>query len=195
MDDFTTVFLFTENAAPIFTDFEKRISLGITFFLVGLIGLLLVSAALKYFKKSINTSKKNTKKAITFIKWYFIFQFGCAILWAILWLGAHVPFYLRYKNEYTRLQAEYNSKQYQVAEGIVHVTHTQPAYGHDKGDVIKIGNVELVVNAYLETFGYKATISHGGALTEGTYARVFYDYDPTASESFQYTILQVDIKK
>ena len=113
----------------------------------------------------------------------------------ILWLGICIPFYLHYKSEYSRLQAEYDSQQYRLVEGVVHVMHTQPASGHDTGDIIQIGNVELQVDAFVETFGYRETIMHGGALTEGTYARVYYDYNPTNGDPLPYTILRVDVKK
>jgi len=190
MDDFTTVFIFSENANQLLSGFEERLSIGMAFFIIGLIGLAIVLIIFaKFFKNS------NSKQVITFIKWFLVLSFSCSILWAIPWIGLHSFSYFHYKNEYARLQAIYDSHQYQIAEGVVHVLQTQPASGHDEGDILVIGDVQLDVDAYLMTFGYKTTIAQGGALTEGTYARIFYDYNPNANKYSQYTILQVDVKK
>src|SRR5438477_78309 len=61
-----------------------------------------------------------------------------------------------------------------VIEGVISVKHEQPASGHTKGDVITIEGKEFEVNQFLVTPGYKTTISHGGALKQGVYARLHY---------------------
>jgi hypothetical protein len=190
MDNFTTVFVFSATTDKVLGDFKNQISTGVANFIFGLMGLLVVAVIFaKFFKNS------KSKRTLSFIKWYLFLACGGLILWSIVWTNIHFSLYTHYKSEYARLQAEFNSQQYRVAEGIVHVLHAQAVSGHDQGDIIKIGDVELEVDAYVTTFGYKTTIAHGGALTEGTYARVFYDYNPTVSEAFQYTILEVDIRK
>jgi hypothetical protein len=62
-----------------------------------------------------------------------------------------------------------------VTEGVIHVTHQQPAHGHSSGDKISVGGRAFEVNYYLATPGYKQTIAHGGALREGVYARLHYE--------------------
>lgn len=73
-------------------------------------------------------------------------------------------------------------------EGVVHVLHVQPKEGHDSGDIISIAGEEFVIQRFVAGEAYKQTIAHGGFLTEGTYARVFWGYD----DPFK-SILQVDV--
>lgn len=73
-----------------------------------------------------------------------------------------------------RLVTVYQSGKYQVTEGIVHVLHTQPSSGHTKGDIIRINGQEFEVNFFVHTPAYSRTISHGGVLRQGTYARVYH---------------------
>ncbi len=87
--------------------------------------------------------------------------------------------------EYQRLNRLYDQQQYQIAEGTVHVLHEQPRSGHAEGDIITLGSTQFTVDYYAEQLGYDQTIAWGGALSEGTYARVYYDGD---------TIFRVDIK-
>lgn len=129
-----------------------------------------------------------------------LYSVGTAMIFVVAWLGAtnwHNSVnqeYLYSKNKYTRLQNVYDSQQYKITEGIVHVLHTQPAGGHDIGDIIRVGDVEFEINAFAIAFGYTRTLAHGGALTEGTYVRIYYDYDDSA-EYDKITILRVDVKK
>jgi len=96
---------------------------------------------------------------------------------------------------YAELQKMYNSHQYFVTEGTVHVIHAQRFEGHDGPEVVRIGKVELSFSFFSSTFGYHQTISRGGALTEGTYARVFYvENPPDYLWLGKYTILRVDIE-
>jgi hypothetical protein len=70
----------------------------------------------------------------------------------------------------------YHNGQSQVVEGIVHISHEQPAHGHSSGDKITVGDQTFEVNYFLATPGYKQTISHGGVLREGVYVRLHH-YD------------------
>jgi hypothetical protein len=124
-----------------------------------------------------------------------MFGFSGVVAWAVIWLGIFMPDNRNTNNAYSELQEKYNSGEYQIAEGVVHVLHTQPEDGHDDGDIITIGDVTFEVNAYLFTLGYNTTISHGGVLTEGTYARVFYEYNEIyTSKSYPCMILRIDVK-
>lgn len=80
----------------------------------------------------------------------------------------------------------YRSRTYRVSEGTVTVLHRQPHSGHDRGDIVRIGDDELEINYYRHTPGYDRTIAHGGALREGVYARVFH---------YKGTILRIDIRR
>ena len=63
-----------------------------------------------------------------------------------------------------------------VVEGTVHVVHEQPRGGHVAGDLVEIDGVPLRVDYFQITSAYKQTTSHGGALAEGAYVRVWH-YD------------------
>ena len=75
----------------------------------------------------------------------------------------------------SRLDIYHNGRS-QIAEGIVHVSHEQPATGHAAGDKITVEDQTFEVNYFLVTPGYKQTISHGGVLREGVFARLHH-YD------------------
>lgn len=81
----------------------------------------------------------------------------------------------------------YRTKKYEVTEGIVHVLHVQPVNGHDAGDIIRIAEREFEVESY-RTNAYRDTIAHGGVLTEGMYARLFWHHN-----GYKKVILRVDI--
>jgi hypothetical protein len=72
------------------------------------------------------------------------------------------------------LISAYKNGQFRVVEGEVHVLHTQPSGGHTKGDIIRINGQEFEVNFFVHTPAYSRTISHGGVLRQGTYARVYH---------------------
>jgi hypothetical protein len=80
----------------------------------------------------------------------------------------------------------YWSHDYDISEGVVTVLHKQPYSGHDRGDIIRLGNDELEINYYRDTPGYDRTIAHGGVLREGVYARVFHHGR---------IVLRIDIRK
>lgn len=80
----------------------------------------------------------------------------------------------------------YEHGEYKVAEGVVHVLHKQPSGGHDKGDILRIGNNEFEIDYFQFTPGYDLTIAHGGALKDGVFARVYHQKD---------IIMRIDILK
>lgn len=86
----------------------------------------------------------------------------------------------------SKLVSAYKRGECEVAEGFVHVLHTQPRSGHDKGDIVRIGNKELEIDYFRLTPGYDLTIAHGGALKDGVYARVYHKKG---------TIMRIDIRK
>ncbi|MHC4120006.1 MAG: hypothetical protein ACYSWO_21130 [Planctomycetota bacterium] len=84
------------------------------------------------------------------------------------------------------LVSAYERGEYEIAEGVVHVFHMQPAGGHDKGDIVRVGNTEFVIDHFRFTPGYDLTIARGGALKNGAYARVYHQKG---------TIMRIDIRK
>ncbi len=97
------------------------------------------------------------------------------IFWALIWNTISVIWV------FNNLITAYHCHQVlrdgtcQVLEGIVEVLHEQPSAGHDSGDRIRIGGREFEVNYYYSTLGYNRTISHGGQLKNGVYARLHID--------------------
>ena len=183
MNDFTTVFLFTEYFK----------SLNITAFLI--LFLVVLVLGLLLFRSSKGLLYSTPRDAYSFrseTNLILGIMFALIIVTIILFflLGPLIK-----QRACAPLQAKYDTQQYKITEGVVHVLHFQPSSGHDDGDIVKIGNVELEVDFFVESCGYTTTLSHGGVLAEGTYAKVFYDYEATQSEPFQYTILRIDIRK
>jgi len=101
--------------------------------------------------------------------------------------------YIINRDAYSKLQDKYNSQKYFVAEGVVQVLHEQNYWGHDQSDIIRVGNTEFEIDAYSGGWSYGKTISHGGALSEGTYARIFYVESPFGNVVKNF-ILRVDIR-
>jgi len=109
-----------------------------------------------------------------------------SIVFGIVWVLAHTPLWHIGITEAGRLVELERSGRSEVTEGVVHVTHQQPAHGHSSGDKITVGGRAFEVNYYLATPGYKQTIAHGGALREGVYARLHYEGS---------VILKVEVKQ
>ena len=59
-----------------------------------------------------------------------------------------------------------------AVEGQVHVISKQPEGGHAIGDQIRIADRKLEISYYDGGLGYRKSIKHGGALTEGIWARL-----------------------
>ena len=102
-----------------------------------------------------------------------VFPLMAVIIGSILFLVSLIIFggSVASKN---KLMSAYQSGQFQVVEGLVDVLHRQPHSGHTKGDVISINGKQFEINYFNRTPAYSRTISHGGVLREGTYARVYY---------------------
>lgn len=83
-------------------------------------------------------------------------------------------FFIGSITESNRLVSVYKSGKCLVTEGVVHVLHRQPSEGHARGDIIRISGQELEINAFVHTQAYSQTISHGGVLNEGIYAKVYH---------------------
>lgn len=149
MGDFTTIFLFTNNAIKVF-------------------GLILGTSIL-VIVGFFQTIKYRAQPKVPSI----FFTLLRAIALGLIGLG--MAFGLLYScQQYLNFSTIYNNKQYNLAEGTVSVLHTQPATGHDAGDIVRIDGVEFEINYFHLTLGYNKTIAHGGLLQEGVYARVYY---------------------
>jgi hypothetical protein len=108
------------------------------------------------------------------------------LVWSILTLAA-AGFGFGYRIwQNTGLLRAYRSGNAQVVEGTVHVIHQQPATGHDIGDIVEVGGVQLEIDYYTASTAYSQTVAHGGVLTEGTWARLWYSGKD---------ILRVDVTK
>jgi hypothetical protein len=176
---FTTAFTFTENAAQAAKDYQDNLLFRVVLPLAaGIIGLVYAGALLIY-SLIFKLKPKHTTYRIAI----------GAVLALWVGIGGLTLFNVidaQQVSNCAHLQNVYNSKQYRITEGIVHVLHTESAGGHDKGDMIAVGNVKFEVSYYVSTCAYKQSIAHGGALTEGTDARIYYtDYR---------TILRIDVK-
>ncbi len=179
-DGFATVFMLADNAAQAAKDYQDHLLFRVVLPLVaGIIGLLYAVALLIYnliFKlKSQRTAYKIALGAVL-----------------AMWVGMgglqlFNSIDARQVSDCARLQSIYDAHQSKITEGIVHVSHVQSTCDRGTGDTIKVGNASFEVCYYVSTCAYKQSIAHGGALTEGTYARIYYtDYR---------TILRIDVKK
>jgi len=155
MSDFTTVFEITGNANGIRADTLFRLAVGFLITSAGIVGIIRCSRNRSQWLKKLFPS---------------LFMIG----WGIFWLVLHVPLLQISTTKINSLLDIYRNGRSDVVEGVISVKHEQPASGHTKGDVITIGGKEFEVNQFLVTPGYKTTISHGGALRQGVYARLHY---------------------
>jgi hypothetical protein len=168
MNQFTTVFFFQGDPNGVFFDTYWRLLVGVLAIVGGCIWCY------RSLKRPPQEHQKPTLPAALFLT-----------IWGIGWLSIHLSGYLSESRAYHKLVDVYNSRQYAIAEGPVQVLHTQPTSGHARGDLIRINETEFEIDYFDVTPGYKTTIRHGGWLTEGIYARVYY---------YQGTILRVDLK-
>ena len=176
MNDFTTVFIITQTQYEP-SDLEFASIAGIVFVLFG---IMLFVFWYQENRRILSVEKKDDNQRGLFMVGLFFNLFGCVMM------VINVPIYLYERNMLKDLTEAYNNQQYQIAEGTVHVLRSQPKGGHAPGDLIRLGKTVFEIDYYTLTVGYKDTISHSGALTEGTYAKVFYKGK---------TILRVDVKE
>ena len=106
-------------------------------------------------------------------------------IWGLVW---SLSAYSAYKNTQfgRKLIEAYHSGNYKIMEGIVQVLHQQPKEGHDSGDLVRINGREIEFSYFRSTPAYHQTISHGGILKEGAYAKVYL---------YKGKILRIDIPK
>jgi hypothetical protein len=165
MPDFVTAFEISRGSNGVWSDTLWRLAIGISALLVGVIAIA--------FK-----SRKKGARPKDWVMPLFL------TAWSLLWLFMHdFPNTFGYVNS---LLDAYEKGQYQVVEGEVRVLHQQPATGHTKGDVITVNGTEFEVNYFRATPAYRNTISHGGVLRAGVYARIYH---------VNGEILRLDIRK
>jgi hypothetical protein len=176
MNEFATVFIFTEKTNDGYIFARNSTLFGLFGLILGVVAIGLTISGLKKVKGSL-------RKVATIV---------FMAVWLVLWMSSSknsldngINRQIALEQEYEHLLSVYNKQQYQIAEGVIEVLHTQPAGGHDKGDIIKIGGTELEINYYTSTFGYNKTLSHDGVLAAGRYARIYYADD---------IILRIDLK-
>ena len=155
MNELTTVFEITSGSNGVRADALLRLAIGIAVLIGGAFGFLRAS------KNEERSVKKLVAPAFM-------------MAWSVVWLIAHIPLWRIGTTQTNRLLDIYHNGKSQVVEGIVHVSHAQPAHGHSSGDKITVGDQTFEVNYFRVTPGYRRTISHGGALREGVFARLHY---------------------
>lgn len=166
MNQYQIIWQISSNANGNRSDLIVGIVIGVVFVFIGVLGALI--------KQRTNWKLSERSLSPNFM-----------ILFGVLWLFISVSFALGGFGDCKKLNTIFTNKKYSVVEGIVHVSHEQLFHGHSKGDIVEIGGKKFEVNYFAATSGYKQTISHGGALQEGVYARIKY-YDEH--------ILSVEIK-
>lgn len=187
MDEFTTVFLFIEHGNSLVEGERSAVFLGLYLAIFGLAGIVFIG-----FRSILLTSK--TSPGLITIRKSTFFKLLTTVVVGLLIFFSSQPSHTT-ADEYMRLLNLYNSRQYGIAEGVVHVLHTQAYSGHDQGDIIEINDVKFDVNYFQYSFGYTTSIAHAGVLTEGRYVRVLYDRDRISDDGLYGLILRVDIKK
>jgi len=80
----------------------------------------------------------------------------------------------------------YTKGRYEIIEGRVQVLRKQHFHGHSPGDLIKINDSQFVIDYFTIGPEYKKTISRGGALRDGVFARIYH---------YKGDILRIDLKK
>lgn len=180
MDEFNTIFVFTDKARAVWPGFEMLI-LGL---------LVIIATSIWAFYSLWLIVSKNNFKRITHIVLAVISIYGGSG-----WAKQGYEENQYYQNEFSRLQRLYDSHTYGTVQGIVHIVRIEP-YG--KQDLIQIDGIDFEVSCYDSMlFTYSKASACGGALTEGVYARVFYyEYVSHFSTPVHYPeILRVDVKK
>jgi hypothetical protein len=164
MPDFVTVFEITRNSNGVFAGAVFRLLIGV----VALIGALRVLVR--------NRQRERSRR--DYIGPIFI------LVWSLFWLYLHnFPHVFGHING---LVNAYREKQYQIVEGPVQILHQQPVTGHTKGDVVAVSGQQFEINYFYATPAYRNTLAHGGVLSAGTDARIYY---------YNGEILRIDIRK
>src|SRR2546422_349994 len=130
MNELTTVFEITSASNGIRADTLFQSGIGV----VGVIG------GIVWLVHCIRTQEALLKK---------LWSPAFVIVWGIFWLVLHMPLLRIAIFDIRHLLYVYQSGQCEIAEGVVHVTHEQPAHGHTAGDKITIGGKEFEINYFL----------------------------------------------
>ena len=192
MNNFTTIFLFTHNGT-----LQYCIIIGEIILYFTTIGFLCANLLVNLQQKPKLNGRIFLRNYNFSITSYLALLVYVAILLPLFMFLISASFgttsYIINRDAYSKLQDKYNSQKYFVAEGVVQVLHEQNYWGHDQSDIIRVGNTEFEIDAYSGGWSYGKTISHGGALSEGTYARIFYVESPFGNVVKNF-ILRVDIR-
>ena len=164
VSDFVTVFEITRNSNGVFSGAVFRLLIGVA----ALIGALRVLVR--------NRRRESSRR--DHIGPIFI------LIWSLWWICLHnFPHVFGHING---LVNAYREKQYQVVEGPIQVLHQQPATGHSKGDIVAVNGQQFEVNYFYATPAYRKTLAHGGVLSAGTEACIYY---------YNGEILRIDIRR
>ena len=150
MNEFTTVFEITAGSNGIRADALLRFGIGAAAVIGGIVWL----RSQEGFIRKVSPA----------------FMIGSGVFW----LAMHMPLWKIATFDIHDLLTVYRSGQCEITEGVIHVTHQQPAQGHSSGDKITIGEKEFEIDYFLVTPGYSQTIAHGGVLGEGVFARLHH---------------------
>jgi hypothetical protein len=150
--DFVTVFEITRWSNGLLADTLFRLLVGVVALIGGATALISI-----WRKPGV-------------LQWRNLFPLLFLVAWAVLWLAMHD--FPRVFRHIDHLAEAYERGGYEIAEGIVTVLHQQPAHGHSSGDRITVDRKPFEVNYFYATPAYRQTIAHGGALQQGTYARL-----------------------
>ena len=158
MIEYITIFEIPSN----WTDYFIVLSI-----LCAVIGLSLAIVILIYI---LNNWKKWGKDKT--LKKEAVFAFFFLFIWGIGWsFGTYaVAVNIRYGNEFIEA---YYSDNYEIIEGVIEVLHQQPKSGNDSGDLIRINEKEIEFSYFSSTPAYHQTISNGGVLRDGVYAKIY----------------------
>ncbi len=167
MNDFTTVFVIPKefDVSPI---------------VLSIASLVLITICVA----DIILRKKGRKGLIPWPTWTLPPTFGIVVGSILLMVYSCVL--VASALQTNRLLSAYNQGKYKIAEGIVDVSHMQRHGGGGRGDIVRIGSEEFEIDYTSPTPGYTLTISHGGVLKDGVYARVYHH---------QGIIMRIDIRK
>jgi hypothetical protein len=155
MNELTTVFEIASGSNGVRADAIFRLGIGVAALIGGVFG----------FFRASRKEERSLKKLLgpSFVT-----------AWSVVWIIAHIPLWRIGITQTNRLLEIYHNGKSQVVEGVVRVSHEQPANGHSSGDKITIGDQKFEVNYFLVTPGYNKTIAHGGVLREGVFARLHH---------------------
>jgi len=178
MQEETTLFLFSDKAPAIFRSFFA--------------GPLLLAVFLAVFLTFLLFSRPGTALWARFRLLPLLLLALVPLCSATFFFGSEYPSYAQYSRRYRELLEIYQRHTYLVVRGQVHVLHEQAIGGHDDPDLLEIdGAVFEVADAM--SFGYTQSITHGGALTEGSRVVVYYCLCPSnPSVPSPPTILRID---